>query len=114
QYDGTLDKFIGDAIMAVWGNVKSQGKAKDAKAAAHAALGMRRELLRLNNTWKTEGRMTLGMGVGINHGDVLAGNIGSQDRADLTVIGGAVTLAARLGGLTRTFRGVIRGGGTAG
>src|SRR5207248_3388170 len=68
QNDGTLDKFIGDAIMAVWGNVKSQGKAKDAKAAAYAALGMRRELLRLNNGWKTEGRMTLGMGVGINHG----------------------------------------------
>src|SRR3989440_1350674 len=103
QNDGTLDKFIGDAIMAVWGNVKSQGKAKDAKAAAYAALGMRRELLRLNNGWKTEGRMTLGMGVGINHGDVLAGNIGSQDRADLTVIGNAVNLASRLEGLTRIY-----------
>jgi adenylate cyclase len=101
--DGTLDKFIGDGIMAVWGNVKSQGVAKDAKAAAQAALGMRRELLRLNNAWKTEGRMTLGMGVGINHGDVLAGNIGSQDRADLTVIGNAVNLAARLEGLTRVY-----------
>ncbi len=101
--DGTLDKFIGDGIMAVWGNVKSQGVAKDAKAAAHAALGMRRELLRLNNGWKTEGRMTLGMGIGINHGDVLAGNIGSQDRADLTVIGNAVNLAARLEGLTRIY-----------
>src|SRR5438552_2651781 len=103
QNDGTLDKFVGDAIMAVWGNVKSQGKAKDAKAAAHAALGMRRELLQLNNKWKTEGRMTLGMGVGINQGDVLAGNIGSQDRADLTVIGDAVNLASRLEGLTRTY-----------
>ena len=103
QNGGTLDKFIGDAIMAVWGNVKSQGKAKDAKAAAHAALGMRRELLKLNNVWKTEGRMTLGMGVGINHGDVLAGNIGSQDRADLTVIGDAVNLASRLEGLTRIY-----------
>src|SRR5207237_132938 len=101
QNDGTLDKFIGDAIMAVWGNVKSQGKAKDAKAAAYAALGMRRELLRLNNGWKTEGRMTLGMGVGINHGDVLAGNIGSQDRAALTVIGNGVNLASRLEALTR-------------
>ena len=113
QNEGTLDKFIGDAIMAVWGNVKSQGKAKDAKAAAHAALGMRRELLRLNNAWKTEGRMTLGMGVGINHGDVLAGNIGSQDRADLTVIGGAVNLASRLEGLTRVFGVDILVGATA-
>jgi adenylate cyclase len=113
QNDGTLDKFIGDAIMAVWGNVKSQGKAKDAKAAAYAALGMRRELLRLNNGWKTEGRMTLGMGVGINHGDVLAGNIGSQDRADLTVIGGAVNLASRLEGLTRIFGVDILVGATA-
>jgi adenylate cyclase len=103
QNDGTLDKFIGDGIMAVWGNVKSQGMAKDAKAAAYAALGMRRELLRLNNGWKTEGRMTLGMGIGINHGQVLAGNIGSQDRADLTVIGNAVNLAARLEGLTRIY-----------
>jgi adenylate cyclase len=113
QNDGTLDKFIGDAIMAVWGNVKSQGKTKDAKAAAHAALGMRRELLRLNNAWKTEGRMTLGMGVGINHGDVLAGNIGSQDRADLTVIGSAVNLASRLEGLTRIFGVDILVGATA-
>src|SRR5438046_3765856 len=64
---------------------------------------MRRELLSLNNAWKTEGRMTLGMGIGINHGDVLAGNIGSQDRADLTVIGDAVNLASRLEGLTRSF-----------
>src|SRR5438874_4962092 len=103
QNGGTLDKFIGDAIMAVWGNVKSQGKAKDAKAAAHTALGMRRELARLNNAWQAEGRMPLGMGVGLNQGDVLAGNIGSQDRADLTVIGDAVNLASRLEGLTRSF-----------
>ena len=113
QNDGTLDKFIGDGIMAVWGNVKSQGVAKDAKAAAHAALEMRRELLRLNNGWKTEGRMTLGMGVGINHGDVLAGNIGSQDRADLTVIGNTVNLASRLEGLTRIFGVDILIGATA-
>jgi adenylate cyclase len=103
QNGGTLDKFIGDSIMAVWGNVKSQGKAKDAKAAAHTALGMRRELARLNNAWQAEGRMPLGMGVGLNQGDVLAGNIGSQDRADLTVIGDAVNLASRLEGLTRGY-----------
>jgi len=85
--------------MAVWGNVKSQGVAKDAKACAYAALGMRRELKKLNDQWKTEGRMTLGMGVGINQGDVLIGNIGSyepHERLDPTVIGDAVNLASRL------------------
>ncbi|PZR74513.1 MAG: hypothetical protein DLM52_09290, partial [Chthoniobacterales bacterium] len=60
QNEGTLDKFIGDAIMAVWGNVKSQGLASDAKACARTAVGMRKELKRLNDGWKTEGRMTLG------------------------------------------------------
>jgi Adenylate cyclase, family 3 (some proteins contain HAMP domain) len=103
---GTLDKFIGDAIMAVWGNVKSQGVAKDAKACAYAALGMRRELKKLNDGWRLEGRMTLGMGIGINQGDVLIGNIGSyepHERLDPTVIGDAVNLASRLEGLTRIY-----------
>ncbi|MEY2491447.1 MAG: adenylate cyclase [Verrucomicrobiota bacterium] len=103
---GTLDKFIGDAIMAVWGNVKSQGVAKDANACAHAALGMRRQLKKLNDGWKLEGRMTLGMGVGINQGDVLIGNIGSyepHERLDPTVIGDVVNLASRLEGLTRIY-----------
>src|SRR6266404_1737261 len=103
---GTLDKFIGDAIMAVWGNVKSQGVAKDANACAYAALGMRHQLKKLNDGWKLEGRMTLGMGVGINQGDVLIGNIGSyepHERLDPTVIGDAVNLASRLEGLTRIY-----------
>ncbi len=100
---GTLDKFIGDAIMVVWGNVQSRGVAEDAKLAARTALAMRRELKRLNEGWRTEGRMMLGMGIGVNHGEVLAGNIGSQERADLTVIGDAVNLASRLEALTRTY-----------
>lgn len=100
---GTLDKFIGDAIMAVWGNVQSNGPAADAKACARAALGMRRALVELNTGWRKESRMTLGMGVGINHGEALAGNIGSGDRADLTVIGDAVNLASRLEALTRQY-----------
>src|SRR5205085_302977 len=79
---GTLDKFIGDAIMAVWGNVRSLGTAQDAKSCVHSALGMRRELSQLNQNWREQGRMGLGMGVGINHGEVIVGNIGSHERMD--------------------------------
>lgn len=100
---GTLDKFIGDAIMAVWGNVRSLGTAQDAKSCARAALGMRRELSKLNQSWREQGRMGLGMGIGINHGEVIVGNIGSQERMDPTVIGDAVNLASRLEGLTRIY-----------
>jgi len=100
---GTLDKFIGDAIMAVWGNVRSLGTAQDAKSCARAALGMRRELSELNKNWREQGRMGLGMGIGVNHGEVIVGNIGSQDRMDPTVIGDAVNLASRLEALTRTY-----------
>jgi adenylate cyclase len=100
---GTLDKFIGDAIMAVWGNVRSLGVAQDAKNCVRAALGMRRELRQLNEKWRDEGRMGLGMGIGINHGEVIVGNIGSHEHMDPTVIGDSVNLASRLEGLTRTY-----------
>jgi adenylate cyclase len=100
---GTLDKFIGDAIMAVWGNVRSFGMAQDAKNCARAALAMRRELRQLNQKWREEGRMGLGMGIGINQGEVIVGNIGSHERMDPTVIGDSVNLASRLEGLTRIY-----------
>jgi adenylate cyclase len=100
---GTLDKFIGDAIMAVWGNVRSFGMAQDAKNCARAALAMRRELRQLNQKWREEGRMGLGMGIGINQGEVIVGNIGSHERMDPTVIGDSVNLASRLEGLTRVY-----------
>jgi len=110
---GTLDKFIGDAIMAVWGNVRSFGVAQDAKNCARAALGMRRELRQLNERLRDEGRMGLGMGIGINQGEVIVGNIGSQERMDPTVIGDAVNLASRLEGLTRIYGVDILVGATA-
>jgi adenylate cyclase len=100
---GTLDKFIGDAIMAVWGNVRSFGMAQDARNCARAALAMRRELRQLNQKWREEGRMGLGMGIGINQGEVIVGNIGSHERMDPTVIGDSVNLASRLEGLTRIY-----------
>ena len=110
---GTLDKFIGDAIMAVWGNVGSFGVAQDAKNCARAALGMRHELQQLNQKWHDEGRMGLGMGIGINQGEVIVGNIGSQERMDPTVIGDSVNLASRLEGLTRIYGVDILVGATA-
>src|SRR5438477_289896 len=103
---GTLDKFIGDAIMAVWGNVSSHGAAEDAKAAVRAALGMRREMPKLNAAWQAEGSNPLAFGIGINHGEAIVGNIGSyepHERLDPTVIGDAVNLASRLEALTRTY-----------
>ena len=103
EHGGTLDKFIGDAVMAVWGNVRSQGPAEDAQMAARAALAMRRELRALNERWFAQGIAPFAIGIGINQGDVLGGNIGSQEKADPTVIGDTVNLASRLEGLTRTY-----------
>ncbi len=110
---GTLDKFIGDGIMAVWGNVRSFGMADDAKNCARAALGMRRELRQLNQKWRGEGRMGFGMGIGINHGEVIVGNIGSHERMDPTVIGDSANLASRIEGLTRVYGLDILVGATA-
>jgi adenylate cyclase len=106
ENNGTLDKFIGDAIMAVWGNVRSAGAIEDAKAAARSALGMQRALKELNERWHAEGKMPLGMGIGLNHGIAIVGNIGSfapHERLDPTVIGDCVNLASRLEALTRTY-----------
>jgi adenylate cyclase len=106
ENNGTLDKFIGDAIMAVWGNVSSRGVDLDAKAAVRAALEMRRQLKKLNEGWRSEGRTELGFGIGINHGEAIIGNIGSyepHERLDPTVIGDSVNLASRLEALTRTY-----------
>ncbi|HEY6070486.1 MAG TPA: adenylate/guanylate cyclase domain-containing protein, partial [Chthoniobacterales bacterium] len=103
---GTLDKFIGDAIMAVWGNVTSHGAEQDAKAAVRAAHGMRRVMAKLNDEWRAEGINPLAFGVGINHGDAVVGNIGSyepHERLDPTVIGDAVNVASRLEALTRNY-----------
>jgi adenylate cyclase len=110
---GTLDKFIGDGIMAVWGNVRSFGMAEDAKNCARAALGMRRELRQLNQRWREQGRMGFGMGIGINHGEVIVGNIGSHERMDPTVIGDSANLASRIEGLTRIYGLDILVGATA-
>lgn len=101
--DGTLDKFIGDAILAVWGNVHSEGPARDAELAVRTALRMQRSLAELNPGWRERGWPELQMGIGINCGEVIFGAIGSEEKAEPTVIGDAVNIASRLEGLTKEY-----------
>ena len=94
KYEGTLDKFMGDAIMAFFGNPVPQPD--QAKRAVLMALEMQESIARLNEKLIAEGRRTIGVGMGINTGDVTVGNLGSKDFLDYTVIGDAVNLACRL------------------
>jgi adenylate cyclase len=94
EHGGTLDKFIGDAIMALWGAPISH--ADDPDRALQAAIAMQRSIDELNRGWAAAGRPEIGVGIGINYGDVFAGNIGSHRRLEYTVIGDAVNVAARL------------------
>jgi adenylate cyclase len=96
RHGGTLDKFIGDAVMAQWG--APIGERDDCDRAMQAALDMMEELERLNARWQAEGRPTLQIGIGLNVGDVFAGNIGSDRRLEYTVIGDPVNVSSRLCG----------------
>jgi adenylate cyclase len=101
---GSLDKFIGDAVMALWGSITSEGPAQDAERAVRTALEMRRALARLNINWQQRGMTDLTFGIGINHGDVIVGNLGSEQKMEVSVIGDPVNLASRLEGLTKEYK----------
>ncbi|NJK92852.1 MAG: DUF309 domain-containing protein [Blastochloris sp.] len=103
RYQGTLHKYIGDAVMAVWGDVVSSSPRDDARNAVRCSLAMREQLALLNQRWKSEGRPPFQIGIGLNHGNVLVGNIGATQRREFTVIGDAVNLASRLEGVTKQF-----------
>jgi adenylate cyclase len=94
ENSGTLDKFMGDAIMALWGAPIAHGD--DADRAMRAALEQQAVLDTLNAKWADQGRQQLQIGIGINFGEVFAGNIGSDRRLEYTVIGDAVNTASRL------------------
>jgi adenylate cyclase len=101
---GRLDKFIGDAVMADWGSIVTAGVQQDAQRAVTTALEMRKYLARLNVNWKQRGITELSFGIGINHGEVIVGNLGSEQKMEVSVIGDAVNLASRLEGLTKAYR----------
>jgi len=102
KYDGTLDKYIGDEIMAFWGAPLDQPD--HAKLAVQAGYEMLLELKKLALEWEKQSKEPFSLGVGINSGDMIVGNIGSSLRMDYTVIGDSVNLAARVQGLTRKFK----------
>jgi adenylate cyclase len=97
EYDGTLDKYIGDSLMAIFGAPIE--KKDDAERAVSAAIKMRQELLAM--TEKTDGNPKFGIRIGINTGHVVAGNIGSPKRMEYTVIGTPVNIASRLESLAQ-------------
>jgi adenylate cyclase len=99
QQGGMLDKYIGDAVMAVYGAPLPQ--ADHAAAACRTALQMQQEIARLNIAWRARGLPDIQVGIGINTGEMSVGNMGSDVRFDYTVMGDAVNLASRLEGLTK-------------
>ena len=101
---GTLDKYIGDAVMAVWGNIGPAEPRADALNAVHAAMQMQREMERLRAGWAADGGMPqLRIRIGIHSGEALVGNFGSPLKLDFTAIGDTVNTASRLEGLNKHF-----------
>jgi adenylate cyclase len=101
QTGGVVDKFIGDSIMAVWGAPITRGN--DTENAVNCALLMRKALIEFNKDRGTKKRPKIYFGIGINSGPVLAGQIGSQERMEYTVIGDTVNLASRIESLNKPF-----------
>jgi adenylate cyclase len=103
RHGGTLDKFIGDAVMAHWGALGGGNEADHSRQAILAGREMIEVLGRLNATWKAAGKAPFQIGVGLHLGEAVAGEIGSPDRTEFGVIGDTVNLASRLEGLTKAF-----------
>lgn len=102
SHHGIINKYIGDAIMAIFGApVKSENSAKDAY---EAALDMRKALLEVNRDFEKEGLPEVRFGIGIHTGPVFAGTIGAANRMEYTVIGDTVNTASRLESLCKTYK----------
>jgi adenylate cyclase len=101
KYDGLLDKYMGDAIMAIWGAPLDQRD--HTQRACYTALDMVDELKLLQKKWAAEGMPKLNIGIGVNTGPMVVGNMGSERRFDYTVMGDSVNLGSRLEGLNKIY-----------
>jgi adenylate cyclase len=102
RWEGTLDKFVGDEIVAFWGAPVPQEN--HAELAVRCALNMVEKLNELRRKWQKEGKVPLEAGFGLNTGEVIVGNIGAEGKKmDYTVIGDHVNLGARVEALTRKY-----------
>ncbi|MGH9720975.1 MAG: adenylate/guanylate cyclase domain-containing protein, partial [Bryobacteraceae bacterium] len=102
RYDGIVDKFIGDGIMAHWGAFTPDRP--NAWLAARASLDMIERLKQLNEKWAGEGRPPMNIGIGLNTAEVIFGNVGAAKKQDFTAIGDGVNLAARLEGANKEYQ----------
>lgn len=101
RHDGVLDKYIGDEIMAFWNAPMDQPD--HATRACATALDMVQRLHELRAQWKERGNPQLDLGIGINTGPMVVGNMGSRDRLAYTVLGDAVNIASRLQGVNKDY-----------
>ena len=102
KYNGVINKFIGDAVMAIFGE-PIQDK-KHAENAVRCACEMLEKVKELQKKWAGEGKPKLEIGIGVNTGEVFVGNIGSVNRMEYTVIGDTVNLASRLESYNKTYK----------
>lgn len=99
RFEGTVDKFIGDAVMSVFGSpIESPSHLEQAVKAAFA---IKKAISAVNSTRRTQGLVHLQMGIGLDSGEVIVGNMGSQARMEFTAVGDAVNMASRLSDLAR-------------
>ena len=102
KYNGVINKFIGDAVMAIFGEpIQDKNHAQNAVKCAYA---MHQKVKELQKKWVKEGKPKIEIGIGINTGEVFVGNIGSVNRMEYTVIGDTVNLASRLESYNKIYK----------
>ncbi|MEO8485803.1 MAG: adenylate/guanylate cyclase domain-containing protein [Betaproteobacteria bacterium] len=108
KHGGTIDKFVGDAMLIFFGDPESKGEAQDARACLRMALEMQKRIAELSVRWRNEGiEHPFRVRMGVNTGYCNVGNFGSTDRMDYTIIGAEANLAARLQSVAEAGRIVI-------